>query len=300
MNRTLYGKRDGMYGFCMLVAVFIVFQLIVGLAFPGGVDANPVVYWIVNAFYSLLIGATALFYALITKTDIRSAAKLNAAPPALHILFGLLAVFFLINFMTPVNEWVCDLIEMTGLERPSVSIPTDNVAALIIVACLIPAFTEELIFRGTVGNGFTDGSRNKAAAVAVSGALFALFHMNPAQTLHQFILGCLLTVFVMRSGSLWVGVIAHLFNNLCAVVLSYTVEPTGFYDKYDWIIVVVSGILLAASLFCYFHFAKDRRAVKNGSSAEFTAVVRLSVTDKLLFGAACAVCAVFWIATLLL
>ncbi len=42
-----------------------------------------------------------------------------------------------------------NLIEMTGLKRPSVDLDMD-VASMIIVACVIPAFTEELAFRGTI------------------------------------------------------------------------------------------------------------------------------------------------------
>ena len=125
--------------------------------------------------------------------------------------------------MSVINNLFLDTIESSGLSRPSMELER-NFLGLVLCACVLPAFTEEIVFRGTIAQSLYN-HKSKLAAVAISGALFSIFHANPAQTLHQFVLGAFLTLLVFRSGSLWTSVIVHFFNNALVVALSYT--PLG-------------------------------------------------------------------------
>lgn len=238
MSRLNYEKKDLGPSFAIAVATLVFSSLILILIF--GNDATGWKFWLMQALFTLFIGGSAFLYAGVTKTNVFTATKLNVKPRYTHVLWGALAVIFLIACMTPINNALLDGIEYLGLKRPSVELE-NNLAGLLVVACLLPAICEELVFRGTVAQSIAEV--NKLAALAINGALFALFHANPAQTIHQFLLGAFLALLVYRSGSLWTGVIVHLFNNVLVVVLSYT--PIGA-DEF-WSFSTNTGVVVACS-----------------------------------------------------
>ena len=225
MRRLNYEKNDLGYSFAIATTVMVAASLVLGLIF--GVSPKGFYFWLMQALYALLIGSSAVLYAAISKTTFLSATKLNKRPILSHVLWGCGAVVFLICYMSQINNLFLDLLEKSGLNRPSVELE-DNVVGLILCACILPALTEEVVFRGTVAQSLY-GCKSKLAALCISGALFSIFHANPAQTLHQFVLGALLTLLVFRSGSLWTGVIVHFFNNAFVVAMAYT--PFGS-DEY--------------------------------------------------------------------
>ena len=237
MSRLNYEKKDLGPSYAIAVATLVVASLVLGLIF--GDNATGWKFWLMQALFTLLIGGASFLYAGISKTNVFTATKLNVKPRYAHVLWGALAVTFLIACMTPINNALLDGIEAMGLKRPSVELE-NNLAGLLIVACLLPAICEELMFRGTVAMSLY-GNSSKLAALAINGALFALFHANPAQTVHQFVLGAFLTLLVYRSGSLWTSVIVHLFNNALVVALSYT--PIGA-DEF-WSFSSNTGVVVA-------------------------------------------------------
>lgn len=88
--------------------------------------------------------------------------------------------------------------------------------------------TEEPLFRGLIVGGFAlrYGARK---AILLSALLFALIHLNPWQLPTALAAGLFLGWLVLRTGSLWPGVLAHAFNNLAAT-LSETYRIPYFSD----------------------------------------------------------------------
>ena len=261
MFRLNYEKKDLGLSYLTAVTITLLASLVLGFIF--GAEATGWKFWLMQAMYTLLIGGSAFIYAAVTKTKVFAATKLNVAPRYAHVLWGVLAVIFLIACMTPINTALLDGIEALGLKRPSVGLE-NNVAGLLVVACLLPAICEEVVFRGTVAMSLE--SSNKIVALLVSGALFSLFHAQPAQTVHQFVLGAFLTLLVFRSGSLWTSVIVHLFNNTLVVVLSYT--PIGadeFWSFTNNTAVVVTCLCVGVVGFvaCVFGYVKTTKSVWN-------------------------------------
>ena len=307
MYKLTYAKKDLGPSYALAVATMIVSSLVLGLIF--GINASGWKFWVMQALFTLLIGGSAFLYAAITKTKVFVATKLNVVPRYAHILWGCLAAMFLIACMTPINNVLLDGIEKLGLKRPSVEFE-DNLAGLLIVACVFPAICEELVFRGTVAQSLAD-SNNKPAALAICGALFALFHANPAQTVHQFVLGAFLTLLVLRSGSLWTSIIVHLFNNTLVVALSYT--PLGSDEFWSFssntavvVICLCVGIVgFAASVFGYL---KTTKSVWNGNGSAHAEVLdstqdtatspSQNTTSVVFLTVAIAVCAVLWVSNL--
>jgi sodium transport system permease protein len=82
----------------------------------------------------------------------------------------------------------------------------------LVVYVFLPALCEELAFRGFILSGL----RRRFpvwTAILISSFLFALSHMNVFQALPTFILGVVLSVLTVYSGSVFPGMLFHLLYN---------------------------------------------------------------------------------------
>ncbi len=89
----------------------------------------------------------------------------------------------------------------------------------LLSTVITPALVEEFACRGLImgslrkyGDGF---------AIMVSSILFGLLHGNFEQMPFAFLVGLVLGFIAVETGSLWVGVAVHGFNNLVSVVFEY-------------------------------------------------------------------------------
>ena len=303
MRRLNYESKDLGFGFAIATAFMIVASLV--LSFIFGVDVSGWKFWLMQALYTVAIGSSAFVYAAISKTKVFAATKLNKAPPVSHVLWGCAAVLFLVLCMSQVNALFLQWLEKLGVPSLAVELE-DNIVGLIICACIIPAFCEEIVFRGTVAQSLYNF--NKVAAVCIGGALFAIFHANPAQTLHQFVLGAFLTLLTLRSGSLWTSIIVHLFNNLFVVALSYT--PYNEADFWNlqlndmWTLLLMVVGILGFVLCTVFYvkstdsvWQKDENDTTNDGVAKQKVKLPTGSIVALLVGVA--VCAVLWVSQLI-
>lgn len=86
----------------------------------------------------------------------------------------------------------------------------------IVVFAILPAVTEEIIFRGYIFRGII----NKNAAVIVSALMFALLHMNFNQMSYAFIMGLLFALVVRITDNLSATVLVHLLFNLYNIFIA--------------------------------------------------------------------------------
>lgn len=289
MNKICYNKNDTGKIFALTVVVAVLISSLIAAIFTKS-QTDTVQFWITQAIYTLAIGAVAPLYAAFTKTKFVEATKINKKPPLDHLLWGMGITVFLIMLMSPLNELILDGIEALGLKRPST--PLENhvsLAPLLIISCVLAAFCEELTFRGTLGGSLAQNP-NTTGLVFIGGALFALFHMNPAQTVHQFALGTIMTLLFIRSDSLWTTVAVHFFNNLLAVVLMY-VLPADFIANNNIWMMIVGAIGLGVTIPLYLKFTKSRKQTEEQPKTDAFSLVALIT-------AAC-MCGTVWITSLL-
>ncbi|RME28451.1 MAG: CPBP family intramembrane metalloprotease, partial [Deltaproteobacteria bacterium] len=100
---------------------------------------------------------------------------------------------------------------------------TDTMASFntplgLFVVSVVPAFAEELLFRGAV-LGLLRKRLPAWAAVLLQAVAFALLHGIAARLPYTLLLGGLFGVLVVRTGSLWPGIVAHLAHNLVSTRL---------------------------------------------------------------------------------
>lgn len=98
-----------------------------------------------------------------------------------------------------------------------------SVPAMLYV-CLLGPITEELLTRGYVLGGL----RNRYGTVIpilISSALFTVLHLNIVQGINGFVMGVILGVLYVRTGSIFSCMLAHIINNSVAmVVISYCLQ----------------------------------------------------------------------------
>lgn len=85
-----------------------------------------------------------------------------------------------------------------------------------VVVGLLAPLVEELVFRGAILRSLLKWHQNHWVPIALSAALFALSHFNPAQMPHALLVGFLLGWMYYRTDSIVPGVVLHWVNNSVA------------------------------------------------------------------------------------
>ncbi len=108
-----------------------------------------------------------------------------------------------------------------------------SLVMLILVLAVVPAIFEELAYRGFVLSGFRSMAR-PMVAVVLSSVLFAAAHGVIQQSLIAFVVGLIVGVIAIRSGSIVACIVFHAVHNAVAVLLSRW-DRCGV-DGLDWLV----------------------------------------------------------------
>lgn len=173
-----------------------------------------------------------------------------------------------------------------GISMPEYTSP-ETVPGMIVYVfsmAVAPAFIEEMAFRGIVMQSLR--RFGDVFALVASSLIFGIFHLNLVQMPYAFIAGLCIGYFVMRTGSLWVGVAIHFFNNIVAVVYEfaekYVAEETYLFANilYNAVIVILAVIALLLILRKYrdmFRFEPAKDALSYGKKTLYFATAPLIV-----------------------
>ncbi|MDX9882785.1 MAG: CPBP family intramembrane glutamic endopeptidase [Prolixibacteraceae bacterium] len=137
-----------------------------------------------------------------------------------------------INFMGSLNENMRLPEWMSGLEARMKAME-ENAALLLdrfmdvkttgallfnlLMIAVIPAIGEEFLFRGVVQKIFTGWARSHHWGIWISAILFSALHLQFYGFVPRMALGALFGYLLVWSGSMWVPVLAHFFNNAVGV-----------------------------------------------------------------------------------
>lgn len=91
---------------------------------------------------------------------------------------------------------------------------------LVIAFCVVAPVTEEFFARGFLYRGWSESFLHPAGAILLSSAVWTMMHMqyNWFFLAQVFSIGLLLGYLRYRSGSTWLTVVLHGFNNLAATI----------------------------------------------------------------------------------
>ena len=104
-----------------------------------------------------------------------------------------------------------------------------QVAVALFVIAVLPAFGEEIVFRGLIQNEFFRGTKNIHVAIWISAILFSAIHVQFFGFVPRMLLGALFGYLYYWSGSLRMAILAHFINNAMSVIGIY-LSQLGYLD----------------------------------------------------------------------
>ncbi len=93
---------------------------------------------------------------------------------------------------------------------------------VIIVVAVVPALSEEALFRGFIQRSF-ELKYKKYIAVIITALFFSAYHFNPYGFIPLFILGAYFGFAAYKSKTLLIPVFLHFLNNFSAVILYHII-----------------------------------------------------------------------------
>ena len=249
---ALFPRRVGRW-FAVLWALLLVWQLNVG----GGIDGRLLI-----AINMAIFGAAAWLMIARYRLPVRETLSLKAPPPAawLGVLIGAPAglvladgVVRLASLAMPIPEaWIEAMAETLGADIP--------VWQMLFFFAVLPGIFEEIAFRGVLLHGLRSQLK-PLQLVLVAGIVFGFFHVDLFRIPPTSLLGVLLVIAVIRSGSIYPAMAWHALHNTLALG-SARIEQIGLPDQPTW----WHYALAALAILLAFRLMQGRRGLASSPS----------------------------------
>ena len=184
--------------------------------------------------------------------------------------------------LSEVNVLFVEFLEGLGYKDGGITLPSMQGAGFIgvfITIAVIPAIMEEFVFRGIFLRETKEFSL--LSQTLICGALFALYHQNPAQTVYQFICGAAFALVAIKSGSMLPTMLSHFINN-AAILLLTKFGVSSFEMPMYAIILIVAGLCLVGSLVYLLVFDRQKHEEKRGNYKQLFACAGIGIFMLLL------------------
>jgi membrane protease YdiL (CAAX protease family) len=140
-------------------------------------------------------------------------------------------------------------------------------AVNVILIALVPAISEELIFRGFLQTLLSQLVTNKHIAVWCTAIVFSAIHMQFEGFFPRVILGLVLGYLMLWSGNIAYPMIAHFANNAVQVILQFFVrhDPSRMSDMDNykvpiWLVLISTIILMLLGTVFQSYFVKNKHS----------------------------------------
>jgi membrane protease YdiL (CAAX protease family) len=137
----------------------------------------------------------------------------------------------------------------------------------LLIAAILPAIGEELIFRGIFQRIFYSLFKSGHLAILITAFIFSTLHFQFFGFVPRFILGVVFGYLFFWSGKLWLPVISHFVNNAYPVILAYTGGMEKFNRPSDvplWQQAIFLPLPVTIILVILFNFRKNSIARRSG------------------------------------
>lgn len=125
-----------------------------------------------------------------------------------------------------------------------------NLVVNVLIVGVLAGFSEELFFRGALQRLLGTGVMGRHAAIFTAAIIFSALHMQFFGFVPRMLLGIYFGYLLVWSGSIWLPMIVHAFNNSMFVVMQYATgsgELTDTTGTSPWL-ALGSAALTAAGL----------------------------------------------------
>jgi membrane protease YdiL (CAAX protease family) len=128
----------------------------------------------------------------------------------------------------------------------------------IIVMALGPAIFEETFFRGALQNILHKWSGRKWMPLIITSLVFSAIHFSYYGFIPRMALGIILGLLYLRSGSLWMPILAHFINNALVVTVIFYLTSQGrpIEDAMEETDPLWVGAIALVAIVCLFMYYK--------------------------------------------
>jgi len=229
----------------LLLSVVVLLLLVLYL----GVAASAKSALFGTVVNQLLICAVPLFLVWYMKSDKKILFSLKA--PGIKDICGGVLLYIGTYLLMLLISSLLTMIFPESAENLQITyeIMTENPFwVIILVMCVMPAIGEELYFRGLLFGSLREKYK-PVTAILISSLIFGVFHLSLVKILPTGMLGACFAYITYMSGSIYIGMALHFFNNLlstCAMKYPEQIEkilPVLMKTEYG-----LSDILLMSGL----------------------------------------------------
>ncbi len=262
------GLKESGFSFSLAVGLVMLLSLVLTLiAGACGADGSNQPDWLRYVSYllpQLCFAAAAVVWFRRGKTHPRTVyrpCKWYCFPLALVLQFGLLFS------LGELNSFLVELLAKAGYTESGAGLTETMLRGwyllpTLLVAAVLPALFEETVFRGALALGVKKEGWGTGSAVLITGALFALMHGSPEQTVYQFACGACFALLAVHADSILPGMLAHLANNAVIIVLS-ACGINSFFASLPlagYVVLVVLAALVLCGCILFFALTERKRA----------------------------------------
>lgn len=217
-------------------------QILTDLSNPLAIDALK----FLQLFNALgLFVLPPLIYAYLASDNVGKSLGISGRPQLLQLILAGVSMFIalpFINWLAEINSNMHLPKILSGLETwmkqseesatkiTTLFLQVNSIGGLIynlLLIAILPAFGEELLFRGTLQPLLKEQTRNSIAGIVLAAVIFSALHMQFYGFLPRMLMGVYFGFLFFWTQSLWVPVFAHLVNNGTAVIISYMYGNTS-------------------------------------------------------------------------
>ncbi len=232
-----------------------------------------------------IIAAPAMFMGLILTTSVWRTFKLSL-PNGRYLAIAVALPFALhplsLELMASLDWFFPHLPEGASRLLKMLSDHSQPLWLIVLSFAVVPGLCEELAFRGFILTGLQRSGRN-GLAIGLSALLFGVMHLIPQQVFNASLLGLVLGLIAVRSGSLLPGILFHAIYNSLAVVrerlgAALSEDPAAFQNsvlpnllqldagsiRYTWLTLIICGVAACAAL--YWLIRDNKTKVENETS----------------------------------
>lgn len=237
-----------LWGLMQVFGVLVALLSVILSLLPIPAVASEVIYELFYGVgYFAVFALPALFLRPLLRRDGCQCVPMALAPRLSPYLFFMVFASVAICFSAAqINALLLEVIDYSAftsevlLGETGGMEPHTAVLRFIVIA-VVPAFCEELLFRGAIlGNLLPFG---RARAVLISAILFALMHQNPGQLLYTFVAGVALGAIYAYTGSIWNCTVVHLINNFISVLQEIVYARLGETVTGNAAILLIDGVI---------------------------------------------------------
>lgn len=251
--------------FFIFTAIFLLYQFVAAMLLGSDFfTKNIYLVILINEFVIIL--PPVLIYAILKKADFRETFRIRKLKP-LHALFVVLLSIAAYPVAMMLNNIALYFLQFIGnIPSQPIPIPQNIIELLvgILIIAVSPAICEEMLHRGLLLSAYE--RRGSMKAVVITAIFFGIFHFDLTNFLGPIFLGLMIGYYVVRTNSIFAGMLAHFLNNAISEVIQYFMTDksvpsnitVSLQELGQIILLGLAGLILLALLLTAF-----KRLTKN-------------------------------------